>query len=78
VGADDGLLLTGLEALTAGERRLTELAADGLTNRQIALNLLITARMVKGDLTNVFTKLDLRTRAELPEALETATTHARA
>ena len=72
------VLLTGLEALTASERRIAELAADGLTNRQIAQNLLITARTVEGHLTNVFTKLDVRTRAELPEALETTTTHARA
>ncbi len=72
------VLLPGLEALTASERRIAELAADGLTNRQIAQNLLITARTVEGHLTNVFTKLDVRTRAELPEALETTTTHARA
>jgi DNA-binding CsgD family transcriptional regulator len=72
------VLLTGLEALTASERRIAELAAEGLTNRQIAQNLLITARTVEGHLTNVFTKLDVRTRAELPEALETTTTHTRA
>ena len=70
--------LTGLEALTASERRIAELAAEGLTNRQIAQNLLITARTVEGHLTNVFTKLDVRTRAELPEALQTTARQARA
>ena len=72
------VLLTGLEALTASERRIAELAAEGLTNRQIAQNLLITARTVEGHLTNVFTKLDVRTRAELPEALQTTVLHGRA
>jgi DNA-binding CsgD family transcriptional regulator len=71
------VLLTGLEALTASERRIAELAAEGLTNRQIAQNLLITARTVEGHLTNVFTKLDVKTRAGLPEALQTTALHAR-
>ena len=29
------VILTGLEALTASERRIAELAADGLTNRRL-------------------------------------------
>jgi DNA-binding CsgD family transcriptional regulator len=65
------VLLTGLEALTASERRIAELAAQGLTNRQIAQNLFVTARTVEGHLTNVFTKLDVRTRIELWGALGT-------
>ena len=63
------VLLTGLEALTASERRIAELAAQGLTNRQIAQNLFVTARTVEGHLTNVFTKLDIRDRTELTAAL---------
>ena len=65
------VLLTGLEALTASERRIAELAAQGLTNRQIAQNLFITARTVEGHLTHVFAKLDVRTRIELSRALGT-------
>jgi DNA-binding CsgD family transcriptional regulator len=65
------VLLTGLEALTASERRIAELAAQGLTNRQIAQNLFVTARTVEGHLTNVFAKLDVRTRIELSRALGT-------
>jgi DNA-binding CsgD family transcriptional regulator len=65
------VLLTGLEALTASERRIAELAAQGLTNRQIAQNLFITARTVEGHLTNVFAKLHVRTRIELSRALGT-------
>jgi DNA-binding CsgD family transcriptional regulator len=63
------VLITGLEALTASERRIAELAAQGLTNRQIAQNLFVTARTVEGHLTSVFTKLDVRARVELPAAL---------
>jgi DNA-binding CsgD family transcriptional regulator len=68
------VLLTGLEALTASERRIAELAAQGLTNRQIAQNLFITARTVEGHLTNVFAKLNVRTRIELSRALGTPVT----
>jgi DNA-binding CsgD family transcriptional regulator len=67
------VLLTGLEALTASERRIAELAAEGLTNREIAQTLFITARTVEGHLTNVFHKLDVKTRTELPAALGTTT-----
>src|SRR5262249_26514157 len=61
--------LTGLEALTASERRIAELAADGMTNREIAQHLFVTARTVEGHLTNVFSKLEIKARTELFEAL---------
>jgi len=67
------VLLTGLEALTACERRIAELAAQGLTNRQIAQHLFVTARTVEGHLTNVFTKLEVRARNELSVALGATT-----
>ena len=46
-------MLTGLEALTASERRVAELAAEGLTNREVAQELFVTARTVEGHLTRV-------------------------
>jgi DNA-binding CsgD family transcriptional regulator len=61
--------LTGAEALTASERRVAELAAEGLTNRQIAQALFITARTVEGHLTHVFQKLSVRSRDDLAGAL---------
>jgi ATP/maltotriose-dependent transcriptional regulator MalT len=66
--------LTGLEALTASERRIAELAAQGLMNREIAQNLFVTARTVEGHLTNVFSKLGITARTELPQALARTTT----
>jgi DNA-binding CsgD family transcriptional regulator len=61
--------LSGVEALTASERRVAELAGDGLTNREIAQALFVTMRTVEGHLTRVFAKLALSSRDELPEVL---------
>jgi DNA-binding CsgD family transcriptional regulator len=63
------VVLTGLDALTASERRIAELAGQGLTNREIAQTLFITARTVEGHLTSIFRKLMLHSRDELPAAL---------
>jgi DNA-binding NarL/FixJ family response regulator len=62
-------MLTGLEALTASERRVAELAVEGLTNPQIAQSLFITRRTVEGHLTQVFSKLGVDSRQALPDAL---------
>ena len=63
------MLLTGVESLTASESRVAELAADGLTNREIAQALFVTMRTVEGHLTQVFRKLDLSSREQLAGAL---------
>jgi DNA-binding CsgD family transcriptional regulator len=63
------IVVTGLDSLTASERRIADLASEGLTNREIAQTLFITARTVEGHLTSVFRKLDLDSRDELPAAL---------
>jgi DNA-binding CsgD family transcriptional regulator len=63
------LVVTGLESLTASERRVAELAVEGLTNPQIAQALFITRRTVEGHLTQVFAKLGVDSRQALPDAL---------
>jgi DNA-binding CsgD family transcriptional regulator len=63
------VLLTGLEALTASERRIAELAAQGHSNSEIAQTLFVTARTVEGHLTHVFQKLGVNARTDLPKAL---------
>jgi hypothetical protein len=55
-----------------------ELAAEGLTNREIAQTLFVTARTVEGHLTNVFNKLDVKARTALPAALAAPTQAVRA
>jgi DNA-binding CsgD family transcriptional regulator len=68
------VVLTGLDSLTASERRIAELASQGLTNREIAQTLFITARTVEGHLTSVFRKLGVDSRDELPAALASGVT----
>jgi DNA-binding CsgD family transcriptional regulator len=63
------IVLTGLDSLTASERRIAELASQGLTNREIAQQLFITDRTVEGHLTSTFRKLRLDSRSELSAAL---------
>ena len=63
------LALHGVEALTPSERRIGQLAADQLTNREIAQALFVTEKTVEMHLTNVYRKLEISTRTELPEAL---------
>jgi DNA-binding CsgD family transcriptional regulator len=63
------VVVSGVDSLTASERRIAELASQGLTNREIAQTLFVTARTVEGHLTGVFRKLRLDSRTELPAAL---------
>jgi DNA-binding CsgD family transcriptional regulator len=62
-------VLSGLDSLTASERRIAEYASQGLTNREIAQALFVTARTVEGHLTSIFRKLELDSRSELAVAL---------
>jgi DNA-binding CsgD family transcriptional regulator len=63
------LMFSGLESLTASERRVAHMAADGLTNRQVAEQLFVTVKTVENHLTRVYSKLDVQSRDGLPEAL---------
>jgi DNA-binding CsgD family transcriptional regulator len=63
------VVLTGLDSLTASELRIAELAGQGLTNREIAQTLFVTARTVEGHLTSVFRKLQVASRNELGPVL---------
>ncbi|HSH83478.1 MAG TPA: tetratricopeptide repeat protein, partial [Herpetosiphonaceae bacterium] len=52
-------------ALTRREREIAELIAQGLTNRQIAHQLVLSERTVDTHATNIMRKLGLRTRAQV-------------
>ena len=48
---------------------MTELAAGGLTNREIAQELYVTRKTVEWHLHNAFRKLEVKSRSELASAL---------
>ena len=55
--------------LTASERRVAELAAQGLPSREIARTLVISPRTVDAHLNKVFRKLGVSSRAEVAHRL---------
>jgi DNA-binding CsgD family transcriptional regulator len=65
-------VLTGLEALTASERRVAELAAAGMSNPEISQALFVTLNTVEGHLRHVYQKLSISSRGQLPAALRAA------
>ncbi|MER6123475.1 AAA family ATPase [Streptomyces sp. NPDC001795] len=56
--------------LTAQERQIAELAATGLTNKEIGARLFLSHRTVGSHLHRIFPKLGITTRAALRAALE--------
>jgi class 3 adenylate cyclase/DNA-binding CsgD family transcriptional regulator len=63
------IMLSGLEALTASERRVAQLAAEGTSNKEIAQSLFVTVKTVEMHLGRVYRKLELNSRAQLADAL---------
>lgn len=60
---------SGTDALTPQERAVADLAADGLTNRQISDDLFLARRTVEQHLTAAYRKLRIAGRSELKAAL---------
>jgi DNA-binding CsgD family transcriptional regulator len=62
---------SGAESLTASERRIATMAAEGLSNPEIAQALFVTRKTVEAHLGNAYRKLDISSRAQLGQALRT-------
>jgi DNA-binding NarL/FixJ family response regulator len=60
---------TGLETLTASERRVAQLAADDMSNKDIAQSLFVTVKTVEVHLSSVYRKLDISSRRQLASTL---------
>ena len=60
--ADDGSGQFPLPEVTARERKVLRLLAEGLTNRQIAERLVVSEHTVHRHVTNILRKLDLPSR----------------
>ena len=59
----------GSDALTPRESHVAQMAADGLSNPQIAQALFVSLKTVETHLGHVYRKLDIRSRAELKTTL---------
>jgi DNA-binding NarL/FixJ family response regulator len=57
------------DVLTRQELHIAALAAQGLSNREIAERLYVSHRTIGSHLHHIYPKLGITSRAELPEAL---------
>ena len=58
------------DELTPTEQKVAELAASGLRNREIATQMFLSEKTVEANLSRVYGKLDIRSRAELARRLQ--------
>jgi DNA-binding CsgD family transcriptional regulator len=63
------LHLSGVEALTASERRVADFAAAGLSDKDIAQALFLTTKAVERHLSDVYSKLGIGSRTDLSQEL---------
>lgn len=56
---------TAPDALTPAETRIAALVRRGMTNREVATELFVTPKTVEANLTRIYAKLGIRSRAEL-------------
>jgi DNA-binding CsgD family transcriptional regulator len=63
------MMLSGVESLTPSERRVADLAAQKLTTRMIAEQLVISPKTVEFHLRHIYQKLDINSRPALSAAM---------
>ena len=62
---------SGVHALTPSERRVAQMAAEGLSNPQIAQALFVSLKTVETHLGHAYAKLGIHSRIELNKLLAT-------
>jgi DNA-binding CsgD family transcriptional regulator len=62
-------LISGVDSLTASERRVAQMAADGMSNREIAQSLFLSMKTVAYHLSHVYGKLEITGRDQLARVL---------
>jgi DNA-binding CsgD family transcriptional regulator len=65
--------LSGVHSFTPAERQVADLAAAGLTNRQIAERLFLSEKTVEAHLSRAFRKIGVRSRTQLAVRVASAT-----
>jgi DNA-binding NarL/FixJ family response regulator len=60
------------DGLTPSEQRIAALVAEGRTNKEVAAILVLTDRTVESALTQIYRKLDVRSRTEMARRLTSA------
>jgi DNA-binding CsgD family transcriptional regulator len=60
-----GLRRVPADGLTENERRVAELAASGLTNREVAAQLFMSPKTVEANISRIYRKLGINSRAQL-------------
>ncbi|HEX5559390.1 MAG TPA: AAA family ATPase [Gaiellales bacterium] len=63
------VIQTGTETLTASELRVAQLAAEGMSNKEVAQALFLTVKTIEVHLSSVYRKLGITSRRALPAAL---------
>ena len=57
--------VTGIESLTPTELRVAQLAADGMSNREIAEQTFVSRNTVSWHLRNIYRKVEVESREQL-------------
>jgi DNA-binding CsgD family transcriptional regulator len=60
--------VSGIQSLTPSERRVAELVAEGMSNREVAQALFVTEKTIEAHLSSTYGKLDIRSRRDLHNA----------
>ena len=63
------LVRTGVDSLTASERRVAQMATEGQTNREIAETLFVTPKTIEMHLSHAYRKLEINSRSQLAGAI---------